>query len=232
MTKKFTTEQFINKAKKTHNDKYDYSYVNYIDSHTKVSIKCNNCKIIFQQLSSGHLRGYGCKNCHRTTKYFINKAKEIHNDKYNYDLTNYISAKEKVQIKCNTCNIIFEQTPDGHLHTSGCLNCENKSRSLTIIQFINKAKLIHKDKYNYTHVEYTNSNNIIKIICNKCKKIFEQKANSHLMGRGCPQCNFSKGESKCEEILQNIQTVKEIIPQFRYDDCRNKNTLPFDFKVN
>lgn len=53
----------------------------------------------------------------------------------------------------------------------------------------------------------------------------------HLNGSGCPKCNFSKGELKCEEILENIEYVKEVIPQFRFDHCRNIYPLPFDFKV-
>ena len=60
--KRFTTEQFIEKAVKTHGNKYDYSQVNYINSHTKVYIICPKHGQ-FQQTPSSHLSGRGCKLC-------------------------------------------------------------------------------------------------------------------------------------------------------------------------
>ena len=80
-------------------------------------------------------------------------------------------------------------------------------------EFYIKAKKIHNDIYNYELVEYINTNVKIRIICKKCKKIFEQTPNKHkhLQGKGCSYCNFSKGELKCEEILENIEYVKEVM---------------------
>ena len=40
MSKKLTIEQFIEKAKEVHENKYDYSKVEYINNHTKVCIIC------------------------------------------------------------------------------------------------------------------------------------------------------------------------------------------------
>ena len=230
--------KFINKAKEIHNDKFDYTQIIYINSKTKITIKCNTCKIIFEQQPYSHLKGYGCNNCSinnrkLTTQCFINKAKEIHNDKYNYDLTNYLSTNEIVNIKCNSCNKIFEQIAGLHLSGSGgCLcNYYEELRLKYEKEFYIKAKKIHNNKYIYDLVEYFNTNTKIKIICKKCKKIFEQSPNKHLQGKGCSYCNFSKGELKCEEILEYIEYVKEVIPQFRFDNCRNIYPLPFDFKV-
>ncbi|WP_048728725.1 hypothetical protein [Carnobacterium sp. 1290_CSPC] len=47
------------------------------------------------------------------------------------------------------------------------------------------------------------------------------------MSKGCPRCFSSKGEKAVEEYLTS--EAIEFIPQYRFDDCRNKNTLPFDF---
>ena len=35
-----TTEQFIEKARKIHGDKYDYSKVNYVNNRVKIIIIC------------------------------------------------------------------------------------------------------------------------------------------------------------------------------------------------
>ena len=38
MPKKITQEEFINRAKKIHGDKYDYSKANYVNLSTKIQI--------------------------------------------------------------------------------------------------------------------------------------------------------------------------------------------------
>ena len=233
---RLTNDIFIKKSKEIHNNLFDYSLTVYIDVKSKVKIKCNSCNIIFEQFPNNHLDGNGCKICSikkitDTLSQFINKAIEIHKHDFDYILVEYINSITKVKIKCNTCKNIFEQIPSSHLQGAGCLDCTNKSRASNTKEFINKANLIHKDKYDYNLVEYVNSFIKIQIKCIKCLTIFEQSPNGHLSGNGCPKCNFSKGELKCEQILKNIECVKEIISQFRFDDCRNKLPLPFDFKV-
>ena len=53
--------------------------------------------------------------------------------------------------------------------------------------FIEKAKKVHIDKYDYSKVEYINSQTKVCIICPKHGE-FWQKPNGHLQGRGCPIC--------------------------------------------
>lgn len=233
---KLTTDIFIKRSKEIHNDLYDYSLTQYIDIKTKVKIKCKQCQNIFKQFPNNHLDGSGCKICYikkitDTLEQFIDKAKKIHKDNFDYNLVEYINSITKVNIKCKKCNIIFQQLPNTHLQGASCLNCENKSRSSNKEEFINKAKLIHINKYNYNLIEYKNCIVKITIKCNKCKSIFKQSPNSHLRGSGCPKCKFSRGEAKCKEILENIQNIKEIIHQYKFNDCKYKYSLPFDFKV-
>ena len=57
-----TTEDFVKKAREIHGDKYDYSKVNYVDTHTKVCIICPEHGE-FWQTPADHLRGIGCPNC-------------------------------------------------------------------------------------------------------------------------------------------------------------------------
>jgi len=57
-----TTEEFIHKAKAVHGDKYDYSKVEYINNHTKVTIICPEHGE-FMQTPSNHLKGQGCPAC-------------------------------------------------------------------------------------------------------------------------------------------------------------------------
>lgn len=54
--------------------------------------------------------------------------------------------------------------------------------------FISRAKLVHGDKYDYSHVNYSISSSKVKIKCNTCGCIFDQVASEHLHGKGCPNC--------------------------------------------
>lgn len=116
---KSNTKLFTEQSKALHGDKYNYSKVNYVNAHTKVTIIC---KIhgIFEQASKNHLSGNGCHKCSGNIKLsldeFINKSILIHKNKYNYSLiTEYINNYTKVKLLCTHCNSIVEQTPDGHL---------------------------------------------------------------------------------------------------------------------
>jgi hypothetical protein len=80
-------EKFINKCKEKFGDAFDYSEINYVDSKTKVKIRCKIHDYYFQQAPSEHLRGKKCcVYCTGKTKWtvdsFIQKAKEKHNNRY------------------------------------------------------------------------------------------------------------------------------------------------------
>ena len=112
------TNTFIKKVKQIHGNKYDYSLVEYTNSKTKVKIICNEHGI-FEQLLNSHYH-HGCKKCgdkNRTKKIkltdFIKKAKEMHGNKYDYSLVEYINNKTKVKIICLDHGI-FEQIPQHH----------------------------------------------------------------------------------------------------------------------
>ena len=60
-------------------------------------------------------------------------------------------------------------------------------KKLTKEQFIEKARKIHGDKYDYSLVEYKTNKGKIKIICPD-HGIFEQRVNNHLQKTGCPFC--------------------------------------------
>lgn len=61
-TTKKDTEQFIKKCIEIHNNKYDYSHVNYINNKTKVKIICP-IHGEFNQMAGSHMCGAGCTFC-------------------------------------------------------------------------------------------------------------------------------------------------------------------------
>jgi len=126
------SQLFISKSKNDHGDRYDYSMVKYKNARTKVRIICLEHGS-FEQTPDNHLRGHGCPKCmaqtissvqKSTTEIFIKQAGEIHNNYYDYSLTDYDNAKTKVKIVCPKHGQ-FEQSPDTHLNGSGCPKCSN-----------------------------------------------------------------------------------------------------------
>ena len=66
----------------------------------------------------------------------------------------------------------------------------------TTEEFIEQAKAVHGNKYDYSKVEYKGSHTKIIIVCSKHGE-FEQDPNSHLQGRGCKKCQteqYSKAQ--------------------------------------
>ena len=131
MRKRMTAEEFIEKAKAVHGDKYDYSKVNYVDAITKVCIICPEHGE-FWQTPNMHINDKnGCKLCgiknrsnkrKKTTEQFIEKARKIHGNKYDYSKVNYVNSQEKVGIMCPKHGE-FWQNPRKHLSGCGCSKC-------------------------------------------------------------------------------------------------------------
>ena len=146
MSKKLTTEIFIERANMVHNYKYLYHKSDYISSTEKIVI---TCKIHgdFSQTSGSHLQGTGCRKCHIEAKnkssykeqkvLFINKAKLKYGDYYDYSLFEYGGIDNNSIFIC-PIHGKFYQTPYRHLRSKiGCFKCAvnhtaNKNRKLPI----------------------------------------------------------------------------------------------------
>lgn len=187
---------FIQKAQKIHNYKYDYSLVKCKNSKTKIQITCPTHGI-FEQVPYCHLIGQGCPRCcgkNKTTETFISEALQIHRNKYDYSLVNYLNATTKVIIICPVHGQ-FLQSPHMHLRNINCPQCSITYRKSSK-QFIEDAKIIHKDKYDYSLVNYVNNVEKVIIVC-KIHGEFNQSPASHLNGAGCPICSsILKGKNR------------------------------------
>ena len=217
---------FILEAENIHGNKYDYSLSDYISDKTKLKIICSEHGI-FEQTPSNHLKGKGCKYCGGTSKLnifsFLSKANKLYSERYDYSLTEYVNMKTKIKVICQKHGV-FMTTPNNFLMGRNCPRCTKSVFSTE--SFIMKANIIHNEKYNYSEVDYKKSNEKIKIICSKHGSFYQTPA-SHLRGRGCPICNFSRGELIIMQILEEANI--RYIPQKTFDGCRIKRKLPFDF---
>lgn len=214
--KKNTREDFIKKAREVHDDKYDYSKVDYVNNKTKVCIVCPKHDE-FWQLAKGHLQGHGCPKCKgykvhercvSTKEEFIKKACEKHGDKYDYSKVNYVNKRTKVCIICREHGE-FWQTPNSHLQGCGCPKCANENKGgycrSSKEDFIKKARKVHGNKYDYTKVEYVNNYTKVCIICPEHGE-FWQTPHSHTQGNGCQKCSGKYSPTK-EEWIASVRKV-------------------------
>lgn len=156
--KKLTTNEFIEKAKKIHGDKYDYNKVDYINNRTKICIICKEHGE-FWQTPNKHLLGQGCPECGNTmislvkrsnSSEFIEKSRKIHGDKYDYSNVKYTNAKTKVCIIC-PIHGEFWQLPDDHLCGKECPICKSSKLEKSVRKFLieNKIDYIHKKHFEW-----------------------------------------------------------------------------------
>lgn len=229
-SKHLDLEEFFNKIKNIFGNKYDYSQAVYIDSKHKIKLYCKKCDIWFEKDTHHLLRGHGCPYCEKgqpnTYKIFVENARKIHGNKYDYDKKTFDLHNPKVKIYCKKCKKWFWQSKMGHISGKGCIECAgvNKKDTKTFIQ---EARAIHGDGYDYSETEYKGAWHKVKIMCNHCHKMFEMRARLHLSGQGCPHCQSSKGEKQIKKFLleQNIRFVW----QKGFERCKVKRILKFDF---
>jgi hypothetical protein len=234
MPKKLTQEEFIERSRMKHGDKYDYSMVKYENNTTPVKIICRKHGV-FSQRPVYHLQGCDCPlcaneengiRCKSTTSNFITESIKIHGNKYDYSKVDYKDNSTKVCIICPEHGE-FWQRPNNHLSGQGCPACGG-TKKLTTEEFIKKSIEIHGKRYDYSKVTYVNSDAPVLISCEKHGD-FLQTPHAHLAGQGCPSCLQSKLEESVSLCLNNYGIEYE--RQKTYKWLKNKKNLRLDFYI-
>ena len=155
-----TKEKFIEQSKTMHEDKYDYSKVDYKGYLVEVCIICSKHGE-FMQKPNTHLTKHGCPKCavERRSKnqiQIIDDFRRSHGNKYDYSKVAYIDDSTKVCIICPKHGE-FWQEPNSHKRGVNCPECYEEKRPLSQESFIKNAIKIHGNKYNYSKVNYINA---------------------------------------------------------------------------
>jgi len=220
-----TKEQFINEAIAINGDKYDYSLVEYKGTNKLVKIICP-VHGVFEQIAREHLHGHGCPICAKSVKRntledFIQKAMEVHGDKYDYSKVEYISYHKKVCIICPEHGEFFK-TPAKHISAKqGCPVCTKikqcksfEEKSSDTCSFIKRAGEVHGDKYDYSNVHYVNNTTPVKLVCPE-HGTFLQRPGDHLSGCGCRKCADEKFKTSQADFIALCE--KTWGTKYRYD---------------
>lgn len=206
--KRMTTDQFIQKARKIYGDKYDYSKVKYIDSHTPVCIILHEFDYVtdteygeFWVSPNKHLMGgeHPKLSGRGYTKdeliYYFNK---IHRNKYDYTQI-VVHTQKKQPIICPQHGV-FYQSLYKHKNGEGCPKCGGKLQKKNS-EFIKELKKIYGDKYDLSKVQYKNARTKVILGCKKHGE-YEYLPSQLLSGSGCKFCKCSKLENEIEQILR------------------------------
>ena len=121
-----------------------------------------------------------------TTEIFIDRARKIHGDFFDYSEVNYKNAYSSITVICPVHGP-FQQRAGAHLRGQGCFKCAVDAKSLTTEKFIKKAREVHGNKYDYSKVNYKNNHAKVPIIC-PVHGPFQQYPINHLRGHGCKSC--------------------------------------------
>lgn len=243
-SRKLTYDKVIENIKNK-NSKIKILDKEYINSKTKLNCLCLKCGNVFSSsytdiINSSKING--CIKCEKKKKYirktkttedYKNDLYKIHKNKISV-LGEYIKSSEKIKIKCNVCDNIWETVANVLLKGYGCPKCGHEKNRNSTVKNINwlkqKVYEVHNDRIEIIDGDYYNINSVFKIKCNLCEFTWNATGKS-LKTRGCPQCNLSKGEIKIKTILDNLNI--KYIQQYRINKKTYNNgisTLDFYIK--
>jgi cytochrome c-type biogenesis protein CcmH/NrfF len=237
---KKTTEQFKQEVYEIFGKEYEV-LGEYVDYNTKTKVKHNLCDNEYEVTPSTILSGCGCPNCRgkrisnskrKTHDQFIKEVFELVGNEYTV-LTKYTRSRDSVKMKHNICNHEWFVEANSFLVTgSRCPECAKKiigdKNRKSHEKFVQEVYELVGTDYSVIGI-YQSDNENIKIIHNICEFEYKVKPSNFLQGSRCPHCKSSKGEKKIKEYLSNNNIKFE--PQYRFSDCKDRYTLPFDFAM-
>ena len=208
----------------------------YHDKHTKILCQCTICEYEWNAEPAVLIRGHGCPRCARkqisvnktlTHEDFLKQMEKVNSDIE--FLSVYTGARNPIKCKCKKCGCEWETKAGSLQHGHGCRVCgyEKVSQLLTKTNEEFLSQLKKKNPYIYPLEEYKHGRQVMKFKCLQCSYIFTSSPHEVLAGHGCPSCKCSQGEKLIKQFLDDYNI--EYIYQYKTQDCKNINTLSFDF---
>lgn len=160
-SRRVTLDIFIERVKKIHGDKYDYSLVkyNYINEHVTIDCKLHG---IFRVSAKNHLKGHGCPACGRKTisdkakipqDKILKRFKLTHGDRYDYSKVVTSGVSEKVTIICKKHGE-FQQIAYIHATGMGCSRCSASRGEKLLIELMTKNNIEYIHQYKIPNTQY------------------------------------------------------------------------------
>lgn len=206
---------------------------NYINHTTPVSHKCKTCGYEWESQPNYILSGVGCKKCMGTLRRNTDEYKdELRRINPQIELVGeFVNMSTHTLHRCTTHDYAWNVIPRSVINGTGCPFCGREKLSLiqrkTSEEYEAELREINP---NIVCVDkYIDSCTKIKVKCLICDTIWKVYPSNILRTHGCPTCNISHGENAIRDWL--IDHNIEFIPQKKFDDCKDKRRLPFDFYI-
>ena len=234
MSKKKTHEEYIQELKIKNPDVEVVEL--YINTKTPILHHCLIHDMFWKTAPARVLMGVGCEACRiekfrqvrcKTHEQYIQEVFTVNPDIV--VVGQYIDAKTPIEHHCKKHNVTWISYPDNILRGIGCKECGNeKIRDKNIKSHAKYIEDLHIVNPDIEVVEEYQGANIA--ILHRCKidgNIWPAKPANILSGKGCPQCNESKGERQVRQWLDEHNIA--FIYQKTFMDCKDLRVLPFDF---
>lgn len=214
MARKYTQEDFLKRAREIHGDALDFSEFKYVNSTTRSVVKCNVCGNVWMTRGDVILRGCGCQLCSarksgEAKKRDLSDVVGSISEAIEIVPSSYIDTKHTCVARCKICGHEWNPSVRDLLNGHGCPNCyrlgvikkknerkrireeekRDKPKKDWFTPFVEKARLKHGDKYDYSKVSYENVDKKICIVCPKHGE-FWQTPRQHLRTCGCMKCGI------------------------------------------
>lgn len=112
------------------------------------------------------------------------RIRAVHGDRYQYPEGFVYDSDYHILVRCSEHGN-FSQDVYSHLAGKGCRKCTGHGKSTA--EWVKQAAQVHGDFYDYTVTEFKGAQKKVTIRCRE-HGLFEQKADNHLHGNGCPTC--------------------------------------------
>jgi hypothetical protein len=215
---KYTTDEFVDKARSIYGDKYDYSKVVYEHSLKKVTVICPSHGA-FQIRPSNHINNrQGCPDCgnestgskqKRTKEQFLSlvcKKNGFKNYQFS-EVVDFKNKKQKVKVVCNRHGPYMKSTEDIlESRYFGCKSCRIEDDRHDTEIFVRRSSEAHSGRYSYEKSKYLKSHKKVTVTCPNHGP-FSAKAYIHVAGGGhCPKCNpqHSAGQVEIMSFLKSL----------------------------
>ena len=203
----------------------------YKGSNMKITVRCEKhhepYEVKWGNFKTGkrcpHCKGETLSNHFRTSQEEVLKTIQENELELISDLNDFKNYKSELIVKCkygHTYTTTYGVIKQGY----GCPHCYGNAK--LNLEFIKKE--LSEVGYELIDDVYVNATTKLKMRCEHGHE-FEMSWNKFKLGRRCPICLESKGEEKIRLFFEHNNI--DYIPQYRFKDCKDKYTLPFDFYI-
>ena len=199
----------------------------YLGTHIKILHKCKVCGYEWMAFPSNIISGYKCPVCSKKKKKTQDEyILEVNKMNKNIEVVGtYINNKTKILHRCKLDGCEWYASPSSIVNGGcGCPRCSNNER-YGHEEYIKRVAKINPSIEIVG--EYVNSKTKILHRCKLDGCEWYASPNKILAGRGCPECNISKGEKMIEDWFDKNNILYE--SQKKFEDCVNIFPLSFDF---